>query len=373
MGSNAQKGKRINFNVRDFTSIFGLVLLVVLSAILSPTFLKPLNIMNVLVQIAATSLLAFGMTFVILTGGIDLSVASVLALSGVIVALFCASMAWYIAVILALFSGVVIGVLHGVFITRFNVPPFIATLAGLTICRGLALFLTNAAAVPIDDSSFSRVLAGKIDSTITLIIAIVAVLLLIFNYVVSFKKLDKTELISKTATMVISLVVIVLMQYFGMKISGISIQIIIVIGLILILNFILTKTIFGRQVYAMGGNYEAARLAGIKTKKNLMIVYSLSGFLSALGGVLVTARLGSGTPQTAQGGELDAIAAVVIGGTSMSGGIGTLGGTIIGVLLIGVLNNLLSLLGVQSDMKSIFKGVIILVAVIMDTRFRRKK
>ncbi len=373
MDNKMQKGKLINFNVRDFTSILGLVLLIVISAILSPTFLKPLNIMNILVQISAASLLAFGMTFVILTAGIDLSVASVLALSGVVVALLSAYMGWYLAVILALLSGVVIGILHGVFITRFAVPPFIATLAGLTICRGLALFLTNAAAVPIDDSSFSKVLAGKIDSTITLAVAIAVAVLLIANYIYLLKKFKRSEIIGKTTKLVISLLIIAALQYFGITISGISVQILIVIVVIMILNFVLNKTVFGRQVYAMGGNYEAARLAGIKTKKNLMIIYTLSGFLSALSGVLVTARLGSGTPQTAQGGELDAIAAVVIGGTSMSGGIGTLGGTIIGVLLIGVLNNLLSLLGVQSDMKSIFKGVIILVAVIMDTRFRRKK
>ncbi len=372
MGKKTQKGKLINFNIRDFTSIFGLVLLIIISAILSDTFLKPLNIMNVLVQIAATSLLAFGMTFVILTGGIDLSVASVLALSGVVVALLSASMGWYFAVIFALLSGIAIGMLHGLFITRFDVPPFIATLAGLTICRGLALVLTNSAAIPIDDSSFSKVLGGKIDSTVTLVIAIAAGVLLVINYIIAYRKFHRNELIGKTSKLILSLVLIAFFQYFGMIVSGISIQIIIVIVVILILNFILNKTVFGRQIYAMGGNYEAARLAGIKTKKNLMIIYSLSGLLSALSGILVTARLGSGTPQTAQGGELDAIAAVVIGGTSMSGGIGTLAGTIIGVLLIGVLNNLLSLLGVQSDMKAIFKGIIILGAVIMDTRFRRK-
>ena len=139
-----------------------------------------------------------------------------------------------------------------------------------------------------------------------------------------------------------------------------------------IFTFILNKTVFGREVYALGGNIEAARLAGLKVNRDLIIVYAIGAFTAAIGGIMTAARLASGTPQIGVGYELDAIAAVVIGGTSLVGGVGTMGGTVIGVLLIGVLNNLLSLLNMSSDVQQIFKGFIILGAVLLDAKSRKK-
>lgn len=358
--------------ISDFSSVIGLILLVVISAILSPTFLKPVNLMNVITQISSASLVAIGMTFVILSGGIDLSVGSVVAFSGVVVALTAPSIGLWPAVLFSLFIGVIIGILHGLLITKFNLPPFISTLGGLTIYRGVALVITKAAAIPITDARFDVIGSGKIGTAPLLVIAVLSALALVFTFALKFKHIEKDMRSRGIGNLVLNVIIIAALTYFGFQVKGLSIQIVIAIVIFIVFTFILNKTILGREIYALGGNIEAARLAGIKTQKNLIIIYSFSGFLAALSGVMVAARLASGTPQVANGGELDAIAATVIGGTSMTGGIGKVSGTIIGVLLIGVLNNLLSLMNVSSDLKSVFKGLIIVVAVIIDMRVRKR-
>jgi len=372
LSTKISKEAGFQFNLKDYTSILGLVILVIISAILSPTFLKPINIMNVLSQIASPCILAIGMTFVILSAGIDLSVGSTMALSGVLVALITPSTGWVIAVILTLIIGIILGLFYGYCITKLYVPPFIVTLAGLTGFRGLALVLTGAAAVPIRAEGFDVLGSGKINSTLTLIITVAVIILLIYRHVVTYKDLEQGEGIKKTAKLIVAIVIIAAFQYIIMQVKGLPIQIAIAIIIFLIFTFILNNTVFGREVYALGGNIEAARLAGIRTNKVLMIIYVISQLLATIGGVLIAARLSSGTPQVGNLGELDAIASAVIGGTSFAGGVGTLGGTAIGVLLIGVLNNLLSLLNVSSDMRMVFKGAIILIAVILDTKFRKR-
>ena len=358
--------------ISDFSSVIGLILLVIISAILSPTFLKPVNLMNVITQISSASLVAIGMTFVILSGGIDLSVGSVVAFSGVVIAMTTPAIGLWPAVIFALVIGVIIGIVHGLLITQFNLPPFISTLGGLTIYRGVALVISKAAAIPITDARFDIVGSGKIGKTPLMVIALLAAAALVVSFALKYKNIEKDMKSRGIGSLVLNLVVIAALTYFGFQVKGLAIQIVIAIVIFVVFSFILNKTIMGREFYALGGNLEAARLAGIKTKKNLIIIYAMSGFLAALSGVMVAARLASGTPQVANGGELDAIAATVIGGTSMTGGIGKISGTIIGVLLIGVLNNLLSLMNVSSDLKSVFKGLIIVVAVIIDMKVRKR-
>jgi ribose/xylose/arabinose/galactoside ABC-type transport system permease subunit len=356
----------------DFSSIIGLVLLVIISAILSPTFLKPINLMNVIIQISSASLVAIGMTFVILSGGIDLSVGSVVAFCGVTVALAAPLIGLWPAVVFALIIGILIGALHGLFITYFHLPPFISTLGGLTIYRGLALVITKAAAIPITDRQYDIVGSSKIGIIPMVAIAAIVAAFKIAQFILSLKSMEKHAIKRKLASLVVFLVILAGFTYLGIQVKGLSVQIAIALVIMAVFTFILNKTVLGREIYALGGNVEAARLAGIKTDQKLMIIYSISGFLAALSGVMVSARLASGTPQVANGGELDAIAATVIGGTSFSGGIGKISGTIIGVLLIGVLNNLLSLMNVSSDLKSVFKGLIIIVAVTLDMRLRKR-
>ncbi|MGG1662052.1 sugar ABC transporter permease [Brevibacillus sp. NRS-1366] len=369
---NIPENKGISINWKNYTSSAGLVLLVIISALLSPTFLLPANIMNIATQIAAPGILAVGMTYVILTAGIDLSVGSLLALTGVFIAITAPTIGWPLAVLLAIGIGILIGCFHGYLITKVKLAPFIVTLASLTAFRGISLVSTNSAAIPISSDSFSYLGSGKINTTISLSLVIIIAVFVLVNTIMTSKSMENTEKIKKVMTALFSIFGLTIFGYLIYKVKGIPIQVLFFIGIFIIGWFILNKTVFGREVYAMGGNFEAARLAGVRVNRGIMLVYAIAGFLSAVAGTLVAARLGSGTPQVGVLSELDAIAAVVIGGSSLMGGVGRLGGTLIGVILIGVLNNLLSLLNITSDMQMVFKGAIILGAVILDGKFSKK-
>jgi ribose transport system permease protein len=255
------------------------------------------------------------MTFVILTGGIDLSVGSILALSGAVTAtLLAAGVDPVLAVAAGLAVGAILGAFNGLIISKGKVAPFIATLATMTIFRGLTLMFTDGKPVTgLGDSTFFQML-GK-------------------GY------------------------------FMGIPVPAITMMISFVI-----LYLILKKTTFGRRVYAVGGNEEAAILSGIKADRIKIYVYSLTGFLSALAGVILMSRLNSAQPTAGSMYELDAIAAVVLGGTSLTGGRGWIVGTLIGALIIGVLNNGLNLLGVSSFFQQVVKGGVILLAVLMDRK-----
>ncbi|MET3290574.1 UNVERIFIED_CONTAM: D-xylose transport system permease protein [Brevibacillus sp. OAP136] len=362
----------IGTNWKNYTSLAGLAVLIAISAIMSPTFLSPFNIVNVATQIAAPGILAVGMTFVILTGGIDLSVGSLLALTGVIVAIAAPVIGWPLAVLLAILLGTVVGMFHGLCITRFKVPPFIVTLAGLSAYKGLALIFTSSASVPLRADFFDYLGAGRLGGTAGLLLSAVIAVVVLFNYLSARKKYGTKERTKKRIVTISAMVGTLAFGLLAKEAGGVPIQVLIFVVLFAIAWFALNKTVFGRELYAIGGNPEAARLAGVKVKRGLIIVYATAGFLASIAGLLVATRLGSGTPQVGTLGELDAIAAVVIGGTSLMGGVGTLGGTIIGVILIGILNNLLSLLNITADMQMVFKGAIILGAVMLDAKLSKK-
>lgn len=293
----------------------GLLLIVIVISIMSPNFLTINNIFNVLRQVSINALIAFGMTFVILTGGIDLSVGSILALTGAVTAGFLASgMDPILAMSLGLLLGAILGAINGVIIAKGKVAPFIATLATMTIYRGLTLVYTE-----------GKPISGLGDS-------------------LSFQLLGK--------------------GYF----FGIPVPIVTMVLSFGILYFILKKTTFGRRVYAVGGNEEASKLSGISVDRIKIYVYSLTGALSALAALILTSRLNSAQPTAGTMFELDAIAAVVLGGTSLTGGRGWIVGTVIGALIIGVLNNGLNLIGVSSFFQQVVKGAVILIAVLLDRK-----
>ena len=293
----------------------GLLLIVIIISIMSPNFLTLNNLLNVLRQVSINALIAFGMTFVILTGGIDLSVGSILALTGAVTAGFMASgMDPIFAMFLGLLLGAVLGAVNGIIIAKGKVAPFIATLATMTIFRGLTLVYTE-----------GRPISGLGDSQV-------------------FQLLGKG-------------------YFFGIPVPVITMAI--TFG---ILYFILKKTTFGRRVYAVGGNEEASRLSGISVDRIKIYVYSLTGFLAALSALILTSRLNSAQPTAGNMFELDAIAAVVLGGTSLTGGRGWIVGTLIGALIIGVLNNGLNLIGVSSFFQQVVKGAVILIAVLLDRK-----
>ena len=298
-------------------SLVGLIVLIVAVSIASPDFLDIGNLLNVLRQTSINAVIAMGMTFVILTAGIDLSVGAILALCGAFAASLIASgSGLLIAMPIVLLAGLALGAVSGLIITYGAVQPFIATLVTMTVLRGAVLVFTNG--TPIDASSgaasnaFGNLGAGYI--------------------------------------------------------LGIPIPVIAAAVVFAACWVALTQTRFGRYVYAIGGNESVTRLSGVNVTLIKIVVYAVSGLLSALAGIILTARLESAQPTAGVGYELDAIAAVVVGGTSLAGGIGSMTGTLIGALIIGILNNALNLMDVSSYYQMIAKGSVILLAVLVDRR-----
>jgi len=302
-------------SIQKLGPVIGLLLIIVIISVMSPSFLTMNNLFNVLRQVSINALIAFGMTFVILTGGIDLSVGSILALTGAVTAgMMSGGMDPILAMLLGVLLGVLLGAINGLIIAKGKVAPFIATLATMTIFRGLTLVYTEGRPISGLGDSFTFQMLGK-------------------GYILGIPV--------PVVTMAISFAV---------------------------LYFILKKTTFGRRVYAVGGNEEASRLSGINVDRIKIYVYSLAGGLTAIAALILTSRLNSAQPTAGNMFELDAIAAVVLGGTSLTGGRGWIVGTLIGALIIGVLNNGLNLIGVSSFFQQVVKGAVILIAVLLDRK-----
>ncbi len=352
---------------RQYTSILGLAILVVISIILNDSFLTARNLMNIARQIAVPGLLAISLTYTIMTGGIDLSVGGMCALTGVFYAMMLASgVPAPLAILLMLLFGVLVGLLYGFCVANIGIPAFIATLAGTNITKGLALVLTDSAAIGVTDQ-FSLDLGSKSLPVLPscLLLAAAAIFFAV-GFIRSLKK--------KPAW--IKLVFIALCAYAAYLITatrGLPYLVLIMILMMTIFDYVLKHTVFGKGIYAVGGNIEVARMAGIKTHQVLYGVYIVAETMACLGGILTVARLGAGAPTIGTNWETDAIAATVIGGTSFAGGSGKLSKAVIGVLLIGVLNNMLSLLNVQTNMQMVCKGAIVLGAVILDTMTSKRK
>lgn len=359
-------------DLTKYTSLIGLVLLIIASAVLSPAFLKPVNVLNILRQIVPNGIVACGMTMVILTGGIDLSVGSLFALAGVSLALMLPFLPWPVATVALLALSAVMGILVGLAITKLNVPPFIITLAGYAAYRGVAMAMTDAANIYIDNKTFCTVMgSGQVPAVYVFIGLALFAAYCIYRFIKMFRHpgTKKAKEIAKLALILVG------SSYFAYLVNStgfLNIQIVYYVIVLLISVFLLNKTVWGRQIYAVGGNFKAARMTGIKADLTLIKVYVYMTVLGAFAGILIAGKLQSGVPSVGTGAEFDAITAVVIGGTSLAGGVGRLQGTIIGVLLIGVLNNLLSLLNVSPDYQNILKGAIILLAVVIDTKFKKK-
>ena len=310
------KRRVVSFGQYGIFVAFGLICLGL--SLLKPNFLTWSNLLIVVTQVSINALLAFGVTFVIITGGIDLSLGSMVAVTGVVAASFAHPDAYpvVVPVFMGLLAGLAMGTFNGYIITRSNVPPFIVTLGTMTIGRGLALILSK-----------GRPISNLSDS---------------FNFI------------------------------GGGQLLGVPMPIFILVIMFALCSVLLNKTIAGRYMYAIGGNEQAARASGIPLNKMKMVVYTLSGGLAALAGILLTSRITTGQPNAGAGFELDAIAAAIIGGTSTSGGTGTMAGALIGALLIGVISNGLDLLNVTSYYQQVVMGIIIIGAVVLDS-FHQKK
>ncbi|WP_432148772.1 ABC transporter permease/substrate-binding protein [Streptomyces sp. bgisy029] len=300
----------------DNGALSALVVLVVAMSLLSGDFLTTQNLLNVGVQAAVTAILAFGVTFVIVSAGIDLSVGSVAALSATVLAWSATSagVPVVLAVVLAIVTGIACGFVNGALISYGKLPPFIATLAMLSIARGLSLVISQGSPIAFPDS----------------------------------------------------------VSRLGDTLGGwLPVPVLVMIAMGLLTALVLGRTFIGRSMYAIGGNEEAARLSGLRVKRQKIVIYALSGLFAAVAGIVLASRLVSAQPQAAQGYELDAIAAVVIGGASLAGGVGKASGTLIGALILAVLRNGLNLLSVSAFWQQVVIGVVIALAVLLDT-LRRK-
>ncbi|MGN1033821.1 MAG: ABC transporter permease [Intestinibacter sp.] len=309
-----ENNKLIN-RVQDLGALIALVLLVLVISFISPEFRTIDNFLSLLRQSSINGLIAFGMTCVILTGGIDLSVGSVLALTTAI----CASLIVNgtpvaLAMIIALVIGVLFGTISGIFVTKGRLQPFIATLITMTVFRGITMIFMDGKPISNLGSSFVLKFLGK-----------------------------------------------------G-AILGIPLPVILFIVIFAIFMFVLEKTTFGRRIYATGSNWKSAKLAGVNIDRTKIAAYAISGLMSAMAGLILLSRLNSAQPTLGSGYELDAIAAVALGGVSMNGGRGRIWGTFVGVLIIAVLNNGLNILGVSSYYQDVVKGIVILIAVLSDRK-----
>ncbi len=301
--------------VQDLGALIALVLLILGISIISPQFRTISNFLSLLRQSSINGFIAFGMTCVILTGAIDLSVGSVLALSTALCAGMIASgMPAGLAMILALLIGTAFGVVSGLLVTKGRLQPFIATLITMTVFRGITMIYMDGKPISNLGNSFILKFVGK-----------------------------------------------------G-NIFAIPVPVLLFLIIFAIVAFVLEKTTFGRRIYATGSNWKSARLAGVNIDRTKIIAYAISGFMAALSGLILLSRLGSAQPTLGQGYELDAIASVALGGTSMNGGRGRVWGTFVGVLIIAVLNNGLNILGVSSYYQDVVKGLVILAAVLSDRK-----
>lgn len=295
--------------------LLGFFALCLVTALLSRTFLTVTNIINILRQVSINGVLAVGMTLVIISGGIDLSVGSILAIVGAVVASMMVN-GFVESIGLGIMLGAALGLVNGVVITRLRVPPFVATLGMMTIARGATLAFTRGYPIaPAKNSAFQYIGAGYLGPVPVPVIALLVVFLFFY--------------------------------------------------------WLLSDTRFGRHIYSVGSNSEASYLSGINIKRVWLIVYVISGLCSGIAAIVLTSRIYSAGPLAGNSYELDAIAAAVIGGSSLMGGVGNIPGTFIGVLILGVMNNSFNLLGIEAPYQQIFKGFIIILAVSLDMLSKR--
>ncbi|WP_379153153.1 multiple monosaccharide ABC transporter permease [Paenibacillus sp. sgz5001063] len=369
-------------NIRQYGMIIALIFISIFFQILTDgILLKPLNVTNLILQNSYILVLAIGMVLVIITGHIDLSVGSVAAFIGALSAIMMVDMQMnpVLAVILSLLMGALVGAWQGFWVAYIKIPAFIVTLAGMLLFRGLTMIVLNGQSIAPFPKTFQKISSGFIPdifggstlNVLTLVVGVILSVLVVYqefrNRKISVKYgFEQTSVwlsIAKAAALVI---VINLFTYVIAQYNGIPNILVILMVLIVIYSFVMNHMTMGRHIYALGGNEKAASLSGVKTKRVTFWVFVNMGVLAALSGLVFAARLNSATPKAGTNFELDAIAACFIGGASASGGIGTVVGAIIGGLVMGVMNNGMSLIGLGVDWQQGIKGLVLLLAVGFD-------
>ena len=372
--------------LKQYMMLLVLVVIVLLGYLLTNgVLLKPMNVSNLINQNAYIVILAVGMLICILTGGnIDLAVGSVVALIGACAGTFIITWGWntYLSVLLCLVIGIGIGIWQGFWIAYVRIPAFIVTLSGQLVFRGLTLMILKGLTISPFPSDYMGLTTGFIGSeasreTICLVMGFVLaaayIILQVRNRIVRKRKgYDLESIVMMLVRCVVIAAALIWLFWMLSNYRGIP-TVFVTLAIVLLVNsFITSKTVMGRHIYAIGGNEKAARLSGVNTNKMLFLAYVNMSLLAAVAGIAFSARLNGASPQAGQSFELDAIGSCYIGGASAYGGIGTVGGALIGALIMGILNNAMSILGVSQDAQQVVKGLVLLAAVAFDVISKQK-
>ena len=392
--------KLINMDLKQYGMFLILIGIFILFAITTKgANAKPVNINNLIMQNGYVVILAIGMLLCVLTGNIDLGVGSVVAVTGSVAGIIMIDykMNMWVAILAALAVGLLTGLFAGFFIAYLGIPPFVVTLATMLMGRGLTYTLLQAQTKgPFDQSynfigagflpvikvglppALANMLGGEVIDLVSIFVAIAASIALIFSEYSDYSKKKKYNFaVNPLWQIVLKLAIMMfIIWFFFIKLAlnnGLPFVLLIMVILIMIYAFITSKTVAGRQIYALGGNRKAANLSGIDTNKVFFWVYVNMGLLSSIAGIVLAARNGSATPKAGDGFEMDAIASCYIGGAAVAGGAGTIVGAVVGAFIMGILNNGMSLMGFTTDVQKIFKGMVLLLAVTLDVLSKRKK
>ncbi len=396
MANETKKSLKKGGGMKQYGMMIMLIVVYVLFAFITKgKNLTPMNINNLIMQNGYVVILAVGMLLCVLTGNVDLGVGSVVAASGAVAGTLIIDMGWSapMAMLGALAVGVCFGVFVGFFVAYVQIPPFIVTLATMLMGRGLCYVILQAQTkgplpasynwigtgfLPVLRIGEGSMNAGKGVDALCLIVAAVITVLLVMGQIKSINTAKKHNLPIDPMWQILlkNVVLIGIVWFFFYKLAcynGIPVVLILMAAIAAVYHFITTKTVAGRQIYAMGGNAKAARLSGINTKKVFFWVYANMGILAAVAGIVLSARNQSATPKAGDGFEMDAIASCYIGGAATSGGSGTIVGAVIGAFVMGILNNGMSLAGYDTNIQKIVKGMVLLGAVTFDLVSKRKK
>lgn len=387
-----EKKQTVNLDMKQYGMVLALIAVFIIFAVLTGgKNMSPANINNLIMQNGYIVILAVGMLLCVLTGNIDLGVGSIVALSGAAVGILMVDfkMNMAVAILAALVIGIISGMFAGFFIAKLKIPPFVVTLATMLMGRGLTYTLLKAQTkgpLPTDYTyigagflpTIKVPFGGKEIDLVCIIVALAASLLIIFSELKNIRTRKKYGFAVSPAWQIVlkEAVILLVVWFFFYKLAsynGIPFVLIIMALLVGVYHFLTSRTVAGRQIYALGGNAKAAQLSGINTEKVFFWVYTNMGMLSAVAGIVLSARNASATPKAGDGFELDAIASCYIGGAAAAGGVGTIIGAVVGAFIMGILNNGMSLYGWSTDIQKIVKGAVLLGAVTVDILSKRKK
>ena len=382
------KANKIGKVIKQYSMVLILVAIAVLFQILTQGLMfTNTNLTNIILQNSYVVIMVCGMLPVILTGNVDLSVGSVLAFVGAIAAVLQVNFkcGFFVTLIVSLLTGIIIGAWNGFWISVYDIPPFIVTLSGELAFRGLTQVVLDGASIGPFQDSFRAVsntyiadLVGADPAVLTIILAVIACAVFVFLQFKERADKKKNGIPVKpiASTVVLCAVICAVILYLSIEMAtykGYPTVLLVMLAMCIIYSFICKKTIFGRSLYAVGGNRKAAALSGIKDRKTMFLAYTNNGFTTAIAAIVYAARLNAATPKAGVNFELDAIAACYVGGASVSGGAGSIALALIGCFVIAILNNGMSMMGISADWQQTVKGIVILASVALDLVPKRKK